>query len=124
MLNFKAQTVVGIVLAVLGGVVFIYIKSLQASISKLDEKLKDTQTQLIVQTAQTELKDANLNECNAKISLQNKAINSLSIEKSKLEKINKDIKRKYANMHIPSDSSDCQTRLDFYESLFKGVSNE
>nr|DAX52855.1 MAG TPA: Type II secretion system, protein M [Caudoviricetes sp.] len=131
-LNIKFLISAGVVIAIALGGAGLEIWRLNGALSSakaeaqdLKDKLEKEQTKLALKEAESQIYAANLSECNSKISAQNEAIKSITLDMKKIRQsqagIRKELQAKYESMEPPPRDSSCEENLAYYERLFKGL---
>ncbi|MBR8461461.1 hypothetical protein KDE12_01165 [Campylobacter sp. faydin G-105] len=116
MLNFKFTLASALVLIAL-------ICSLWFKNTRLESEIKTLKNELLSAKSTELLATANLNDCKINLSLQNERIKALKTNINQ-SKIKERVVTKFKTIQIPVNDSVCETKLRYYESLFKGLSDE
>ena len=93
--------------------------SLKSKIEQLNKDLVFAKTQELISSS-------NLQACNAKIDLQNERVKEIALQNEKLKAaepiIKKKVETKYEKIEVPIKDSKCESKLKFYERIFKELS--
>jgi hypothetical protein len=88
--------------------------------------IEDLRNELAAATAQGQIYAANLSECNARIDLQNAKFKEIALQNEKLKNaepiIKKEVQTRYEKIEVPIKDSKCESKLKFYERIFKELS--
>lgn len=94
----------------------IQIHSLNKEVKSLNEDIAQT-------IVKKELIKYEIEKCREVVKQQNSAIEKSKVDLSNLEKEKDKIVRKFNKIRLP-DPASCASKLDYYESLFRGLSSE
>lgn len=90
--------------------------SLKGKIEQLSKDIVFAKTQELISSS-------NLQACNAKIDLQNERVKEIALQNEKLKAaepiIKKKVETKYEKIEVPIKDSKCESKLKFYERIFK-----
>ena len=93
--------------------------SLKNTIEQLNKDLVFAKTQELISSS-------NLDACNAKIDLQNERVKEIALQNEKLKAaepiIKKEVQTRYEKIEVPIKDSKCESKLKFYERIFKELS--
>ena len=93
--------------------------SLKNTIEQLNKDIVLAKTQELISSS-------NLDACNAKIDLQNERVKEIALQNEKLKAaepiIKKKVETKYEKIEVPIKDSKCESKLKFYERIFKELS--
>nr|DAS24721.1 MAG TPA: Protein of unknown function (DUF2570) [Caudoviricetes sp.] len=93
--------------------------SLKNTIEQLNKDLVFAKTQELISSS-------NLDACNAKIDLQNAKFEEIALQNEKLKNaepiIKKEVQTRYEKIEVPIKDSKCESKLKFYERIFKELS--
>lgn len=95
---------------------------MQFQIKGLKSDLAQSRQSLLNAYSQAKIKELNLELCNANITKQNEALKALRVEGQRLKVAKARAEAKA--FKPPPKSSDCKAKAEFYESIFKELSDE
>lgn len=93
----------------------IEIWRLKGDISIAQTELKSAQFEAAIREANLQISISNLNECRAKIDLQNEAIKRARAQKQDIKKTKEKVDAKFERIKPPD--STCESKLNFYEDV-------
>ena len=97
--------------------------SQRLTINSLNSEIKSLNSEMALTTAKKEIFKIESEVCREVVRQQNSAIEKSKVDLSNLEKENDKIIRKFNKIKLP-DPASCASKLDYYESLFRGLSSE
>ncbi|MBE2985485.1 hypothetical protein CCAL6883_09100 [Campylobacter sp. RM6883] len=119
--------VVGGLLGVLLGLWLVNLK-LNNEIKSLKEQNSQLSLNLVSKEANLQISNANLNECESRITLTNTKLKAISLDndmlKKQAQKLQVKLERKYERIQTPAHNAKCESKLKFYENLFKELGDE
>lgn len=93
-----------------------------------NSKINSLQAELKAATLENLAIQANLNECVARVDLQNQKVKQLMLDNetlaSRQDKIKERVITKFKHIKVPVRDDACEVRLNFYENLFKTLQNQ
>ena len=93
--------------------------SLKNTIEQLNKDIVLAKTQELISSS-------NLDSCNSKIYIQNYRVKEIALQNEKLKAaepiIKKKVETKYEKIEVPIKDSKCESKLKFYERIFKELS--
>lgn len=92
----------------------------------LKGKIEQLNKDLVFAKTQELISSSNLDACNAKIDLQNERVKEIALQNEKLKAaepiIKKEVQTRYEKIEVPIKDSKCESKLKFYERIFKELS--
>lgn len=116
MINFK---ILSVILAVASAFGIVFVKN---------SEIKTLKQQLTQANLNAEFEKLKVNECVARLEKQNEQIKAVALDNKKLlseiDTIKQNANAKF-NRHKPPNKDDkCQAKLEYYQTLFKELSDE
>nr|WP_314378062.1 hypothetical protein [uncultured Campylobacter sp.] len=118
-MNFKAY------LGIIAALIFACL-ALAGLNHSLKNKIEQLNKDLVFAKTQELISSSNLDACNAKIDLQNEKVKEIALQNEKLKAaepiIKKEVQTRYEKIEVPIKDSKCESKLKFYERIFKELS--